>query len=42
MQGNGNGQSSIPQTIGLVDGGVKIFIENTLSLSDNKMVYIGH
>ena len=37
VQGTGSGKSSVPQTIGVVDGGVTIIIENTLSLSADQM-----
>ena len=32
VQGTGGGKSAVPQTVGIVDGGVTLIIENTLSL----------
>jgi superfamily II DNA or RNA helicase len=37
VQATGSGKSSIPQTVGVVDGGITIIIENTLALSSDQM-----
>ena len=37
VQATGSGKSSIPQTVAVVDGGITIIIENTLSLSSDQI-----
>lgn len=37
IQGTGSGESSVPQTIGVIDGGATIIIEDTLSLYANQI-----
>jgi superfamily II DNA helicase RecQ len=42
VQGTGGGKSSMYQAIGVIEGGVSLIIENTVSLSSDQLSKISH